>query len=392
MQEKKIKILGMMSGTSGDGIDGALVEFHGRNEFRLLWHDSFAFTDNVRQRIRSLMHRPALWEALLGESYVAQLYAEACSQFFATNQEKPDYIAAHGQTILHIPQLTDWDGYIVNGSMQLLAGSMLALKTGIPVICNFREADMAALGQGAPLVPFADAIFFGHNLQRERIILNIGGIANITVLKPCPGGATVSCAFDTGPGNMMMDALMELESGGSEHYDKDGAVAATAEPDLQLTAHFLQDRYFSEKPPKSTGREKFGESALHLFLSRFDAEATLAKKMSTLLEITVQSIVDAILDPELQIPFPVELVVAGGGALNRELMRRLREKLAGKCSVHSSDEFAVPVMAREAMAFAALGSAFLRGEPANVVSATGADHAVVLGQLHPVPIRQNQSA
>lgn len=392
MTKKSYKILGMMSGTSGDGIDGALVEFCEDRSFKLLWHDSFPFPEKVNERLYQLMHHPSVEEVLLGGAYVARLYAEACRKFLAGNAGQPDYIAAHGQTILHIPEMTDWDGFPVNGSMQLLQGSLLAGSTGIPVICNFREADLAASGQGAPLVPYADAIYFGTGINSDRIILNIGGIANITVLKPGRNGVSIHSAFDTGPGNMMMDALMRRETNGKKHYDKDGAVAAMAEPDKTMVELFLEDAYFKANPPKSTGREKFGEQALREFLSRFPAETSLAQKMSSLLEITVQSIAEAILKPEWGVDFPAQLIVAGGGALNLELMRRLAQKLIGKCSVHLADEFAVPVMAREAMAFAALGDAFLRGEPANVPVATGAKRSVILGQLHPVLTRQNRSA
>ncbi|MFZ5953149.1 MAG: anhydro-N-acetylmuramic acid kinase, partial [Candidatus Rifleibacteriota bacterium] len=286
-------------------------------------------------------------------------------------------------TILHVPQAENWDGYRVNGSLQLLNGSLLAQQTRVPVICNFREADMAAEGQGAPLVPFADACFFGHNLSSDRIVLNVGGIANITLLRPENGGVKVVSAFDTGPGNMMMDSLIEQESAGRDHFDKDGRLAAAARPDEKMVEEFLRDPYFSLLPPKSTGREKFGKARMLEVLPGFSSDAGLAEKISTFLEITCQSIVDAIIDPRLGIKFPAPLIVAGGGALNLEMMQRLAVKLKGKCQVSRSDEFGVPVMAREAMAFAALGNAFVRGVPANVIPATGAKKPVILGQLHP---------
>ena len=381
--QKNIKVLGMMSGTSGDGIDGALVEFAADGGFSLLWHDSMSFKDGVRKRIHGLMKSLSGEEVVLGNSYVAQLYAEACNAFLGRNEQAPDYIAAHGQTVFHTPELSNWDGYMVNGSLQLMNGSVLALKTGIPVVCNFREADMAAEGEGAPLVPFADACFFGRELEQDRIILNVGGISNITVLKKAQGSAMISAAFDTGPGNMLMDACCVQESEGKKHFDKNGEIAAQAEPDLGIVAEFLKDPYFSRKPPKSTGREKFGEHCLCTLIERFSKDATLSVKLSTLLEITVQSIVDAVLDPELKISFPAQLIVAGGGALNSELMRRLSRKLNERCEVFCSDQFAVPVMAREAMAFAALGNAFLRRQAANVPIATGAKNPVILGQYHP---------
>jgi len=374
----------MMSGTSGDGIDGALVEFGEDGSFSLLWHAGWPFSTSVRDRIHRLMGQPSLQDALLGHSYVAHLYSEACRDFFSGGRERPDYIAAHGQTILHVPQAEKWDGYQVSGSLQLLNGSLLAQQTGIPVICNFREADMAAEGQGAPLVPFADACFFGHDLSSDRIVLNVGGIANITFLRSENGDVKVVSAFDTGPGNMMMDSLIEQETGGKEHYDRDGQLAASAMPDHKMVKEFLRDPYFSILPPKSTGREKFGKVRMLEVLPGFSSDAGLAEKISTFLEISCCSIVDAIIDPRLGVKFPASLIVAGGGALNLEMMRRLAVKLQGKCEVSTSDEFGVPVMAREAMAFAALGNAFVRGRPANIISATGAKRPVILGQLHPV--------
>ncbi|MEW6710199.1 MAG: anhydro-N-acetylmuramic acid kinase [Candidatus Riflebacteria bacterium] len=381
---KNLKVLGMMSGTSGDGIDGALVEFGEDGSFSLLWTAGWPFTQSMRDRIQRLMGQPSLHEALLGHSYVAHLYSEACRAFFSQGREKPDYIAAHGQTILHVPQTEKWDGYRVNGSLQLLNGSLLAQQTGVPVICNFREADMAAEGQGAPLVPFADACFFGHHLSSDRIVLNVGGIANITLLRPEDGRVKVVSAFDTGPGNMMMDSLIEQETGGEEHYDRDGRLAASAVPDHKMVEEFLVDPYFSLLPPKSTGREKFGKARMLEILPGFSSDAGLAEKISTFLEITCRSIVDAIIDPRLGVKFPAPLIVAGGGALNLEMMKRLAEKLQGKCVVSRSDEYGVPVMAREAMAFAALGNAFVRSMSANILSATGAKKQVILGQLHPV--------
>jgi anhydro-N-acetylmuramic acid kinase len=373
----------MMSGTSGDGIDAALVEFSSPSEFELLWYDSMRFSADIRARIKKLMIRSDMGEVLLGGSYMALLYAQACETFFERNQPHPDFIAAHGQTILHLPQKTAWDGFELSGSLQLMNGSLLALKTGVPVICNFREADMAVGGQGAPLVPFADLCFFGNDLDTDRIILNIGGIANVTVLKKTSYGTEVVAAFDTGPGNMLMDAFCELISNGCRNFDENGTLASSGRINEDVVQTVLADSYFDLVPPKSTGREKFGVFRLEQIRKMFSASASEADVMSTLLEITVRSIVSSIKNRYSQVSFPAMLIVAGGGALNAELMKRLRTQLNGFCEVFSSSDFSIPVMAREAMAFAALGNAFIRQIPSNVPVATGAKKKVLLGQYHP---------
>lgn len=388
MSEKKkascLKILGMMSGTSGDGIDGALVQFNDDGSFVQLWHDSERFSEDARLRIKNLMIEASAAEVILGGSYIAEKYADALQKFLQRNSERPDYIAAHGQTILHLPQQTDWEGFKLSGSLQLMNGSLLAQRTNIPVICNFREADMAVGGQGAPLVPFADACFFGKDIEADRIILNVGGIANITVLKKAENQVKVACAFDTGPGNMLMDAFCELSSAGSITFDQGGVLASSGKIFAAKVGEFLADPYFAEVPPKSTGREKFGVFKLRELMASFPKEASNSDILSTLLEMTVKSIADAILSDYSQVCFPAELIIAGGGALNCELVRRLKKKLDGKCQVFLSEDFKIPVMGREAMAFAALGNAFIRGIPANAPNATGASKKVILGELHPI--------
>jgi anhydro-N-acetylmuramic acid kinase len=392
MKQKTVKILGMMSGTSADGIDGSLVEFGQNNDFKSLWHDSIKFSDKSIVRLQKLMQKADACEVLLGKSYVANLYADAANKFIARNHEQPDYLAVHGQTVWHCPEKQNWDGYELNGSLQLMNGSLLALKTKMPVISNFREADMAAGGQGAPLVPFADQIYFGRNINKDRVILNIGGIANITVLKPGISGAIVSSAYDTGPGNMLIDAYCNLSSNGRVKFDEDGKFAAEGTIIEAVVNEVLQQKFFKIDPPKSTGREMFGIDGLKNILKLFPAESKKETILSTLLEITVRSIVQALLNNKTNVSFPAELVVAGGGAFNLELLQRLRRGLKNKFRVIKSENLGVPVMAREAMCFAALGNAFLRKIPANVLQATGAKQKVILGQLNRPFIRQNQFA
>ena len=373
-----MKILGMMSGTSGDGIDGALTEFKADGSYSLLWHKSFDYDSSIFSRIQYLMKPCSSIDVTLGNSYIAELYAKAFNKFFENENEKPDYIAAHGQTIWHQPQPVVWDNISLTGTLQLLDASLLAQRTGIPVINNFRAADMAVGGQGAPLVPYADLKLFGNLFPEDCIVLNVGGMANITALHKVNDRAEVVCAFDTGPGNVLMDAYMQKNKYGN--YDKNGLMAAGGDSNKSILADFMKDSYFKMPFPKSTGREHFNSK----HLEKFDNRINPADAMSTLLDVTVSSIFEAVLLVKNIVNFPCKMIVAGGGALNSELIKRLKNVLSEYCSVFVSDEFGVPVMAREAMAFAVLGYAFIKKQPSNIPLATGASKKVILGQLSQV--------
>ncbi len=380
MTEKHLKILGMMSGTSGDAIDGAMMTFSRSGTCELQWFDSCSFQPAEFARIQKLMHSADASEVTLGASYIAELYARACHQFFAAGHERPDYIAAHGQTIYHHPQPTVWDGIPLTGSLQLLNGSLLARRTGIPVICDFRAADMAAGGQGAPLVPFADLFLFGKKARRDLLLLNIGGMANVSAIR-AGRRPQMACAFDTGPGNVLMDAA--VQRAGLGNFDRDGCLAASGHSHRPTVERFLQDPYFSAPPPKSTGREYFNVGRLDQLASWQKKELAPADLLATLLDITVDSIVAAVRELSGHVRFPADLAVSGGGALNPELMRRLAVRLENIANVTASDSFGVPVMAKEAMAFAVLGYTFVRRRPGNLPAATGATGKVILGGLYP---------
>ena len=373
-----MKILGMMSGTSGDGIDGALTEFKEDGSYTLLWHKSFDYDSDTFSRIQQLMKPCSSIDVTLGNSYIAELYAKAFDSFFKEFDEKPDYIAAHGQTIWHQPQPVIWDGISLTGTLQLLDAPLLAQRTGVPVINNFRAADMAAGGQGAPLVPYADLMLFGNLFPEDCIVLNVGGMANITVIHKVDHNAEILCAFDTGPGNVLMDAYMQKNKIGN--YDKDGLLAATGTSDKSILSVFMKDPYFKMPFPKSTGREHFNVK----LLEKFNDTIKPADAMSTLLDVTVLSIAEAIDLIDNIISFPCRMIVAGGGAKNPELIKRLKNTLQKDCIVCISDEYGVPVMAREAMAFAVLGYAFVKRQPGNVPLATEAKKKVVLAQLSPI--------
>jgi len=383
------RVLGMMSGTSGDGIDGALVRFDADGRFALEWQESAPFAPAVRIRLQRLMAGGSIEDTALAACWMAELYAGAVSAFLAAHPgSRIDAIAAHGQTLAHVPQPLDWDGIPVRATLQALNPSVLAQRTGLPVISDFRARDMAVGGQGAPLVPLGDLRFFG-SLARDAgiVVLNVGGIANVTVIRPGEDGPRVAAAFDTGPGNMLLDALVRSVTGGREEYDRDVRLAAFGITDGHLLAELLGDPYFRLPPPKSTGRDRFGVAACEAIRRKAGTRISDADLASTLLDLTVESISNAIQHFVLpEGPVAVTLI-AGGGALNGELCRRLAKRLSRVCPLATTSDHGVPVQAREAMAFAALGDAFLRGKPGNIPVATGASAAVLLGSLTPaIPI------
>lgn len=373
-------ILGLMSGTSGDGIDGALVAFSPTG-FSLLWHDSWVFLPAQRRRLQALMKQAGADEVTRSAHYVAELYARAVDCFRKRHDGRIDVLAAHGQTLMHCPEAHLWEEIPVRGTLQVLNSGLLAERSGLPVISDFRLRDMAVAGQGAPLVPLGDLRFFGGQ-GKDVGVLNIGGIANVTVVRPYPA-VHVAQAFDTGPGNMLMDAWMVRVSRGEKNYDERGEMASRGHVHDEILKKLLTTPYFSLKPPKSTGRELFGSEFLQTVVALFPAGVAEADVMATLLAFTVDSIamaLEAYVFPHGRL---TTLLVAGGGARNAQLMKNLEKRLAGRCEVISSDVVGVPVMAREAMAFAALGEAFLRNLPGNVPQATGADKPVVLGCFTP---------
>jgi anhydro-N-acetylmuramic acid kinase len=276
-------------------------------------------------------------------------------------------VAAHGQTLFHDPPLT----------IQWLDPALLAAAVGCPVVSDFRRADCAAGGQGAPLVPFADYILF-RDLRESRVLLNIGGIANLTYI-PAGAGIDDLVAFDTGPGNCISDHICRIHDPCGRGFDPDGQQAATGAADREIIDRVKSAPYFRARPPKSTDVP----TMLSLFdQGRHDSGRTLrpADLLATACLLTAETIADA---AAAYLPGPVDRWVAsGGGVRNRHLMRLLAERMPNLMTV---DEFGIPSEAKEAMAFAILGAATLDQEPANVPSATGATRRVVLGTVTPKP-------
>ena len=359
-------VAGVMSGTSLDGIDVAIVDIRG-GRIRPLSFYSTPYPKAVREALlgvsNAMTHTATIARLhfLLGE-----LYAEAVKE--AAGDYKPALIGLHGQTIFHEGSPVEYLGRRVASTLQIGEAAVVAERTGIRTISNFRERDIAAGGQGAPLVPYVDYLLFTSS-SISRVVLNIGGIANITVIPagPIPGDIV---AFDTGPGNMVIDALVAHHTEGRQHYDRNGSIARRATVHERLLEAMLSDPYFERKPPKTTGREQFGQQFVSGLLA---TGIPLPDLIATATELTAQSIALAI-----QAADPSEVIVSGGGLHNRWLMQRLRA-LLNYCDVKSSADFGIDPDAKEAIAFAVLAYEFTRGRTGNLPRVTGARRRVLLG-------------
>lgn len=354
-----------MSGTSLDGVDAVLADFRGALPQTVATHYS-PFPHELKTRLLAL-HEPAhdeLHQAALAANELAHIYREAVAALLkraGVSVGSVRAIGCHGQTIRHRPHA----GY----TLQLNNPALLAELSGIAVVADFRSRDVAAGGEGAPLVPaFHDAVFRSPDIH--RVALNIGGIANVTDLKP--GAATRG--FDCGPGNMLLDAWSQKHMG--QPYDEGGNWAARGSPIRPLLDMLLTHPYFSVAPPKSCGREQFNLGWLESNLAGNDSGADV---QATLLELTASTIVDSI---GLWCGVPAELVVCGGGAHNAALMRRLAA-LMPQTQVRKSDELGVDADWVEALAFAWLARQALLRLPGNLPEVTGAKGPRVLGAIYP---------
>ncbi len=374
-------VAGVMSGTSLDGIDVAIVDIRpqrGSLKISPLAFRSEPYPKPVREALlavsNALTHTATIARLhfLLGE-----LYAGAVRK--AARRHQPELIGLHGQTIFHEGSPVEYLGHRVRSTLQIGEAAVVAERTGIQTVSNFRERDLAAGGQGAPLVPYVDYLLFGDR-RIGRFALNIGGIANITAI-PAAAKPDQIVAFDTGPGNMIADALVRHLSAGRETYDRGGAIARRGKIHEGLLASMLGDPYFTVKPPKSTGRERFGaEFVSGLLATGIPVEDLIA----TATEFTARSIALGISQAAALFPKAKfrELIASGGGVHNRVLLRRLRALLAD-LRVTTTAEFGIDPDAKEAVAFAVLAYEHIRGRSANLPSATGARRSVVLGKRSP---------
>ncbi len=384
-------IIGLMSGTSVDGIDAAVLEITGvpgSYHWRLIAQINSEWPPSLREAILEICRADAPLQAVVAlHALAGEEFAKAANtamQSAGLSSEQIDAIACHGQTIWHEPAGISIGGYIGRGTLQIGDGSIIAARTGCKVVSDFRSADMALGGQGAPLVPFVDFALFSSR-QESRAVQNIGGIANVTYLR-AGGSLQDVIAFDTGPGNMLMDGLANRVTAGRQKMDAGGALAAAGTVQAALLNRYLELDYLKLPPPKSTGRELFGA----VMADRFYQDACVLACspqdiLATAAAYTVESIALAYekwLYPHGKIQ---TVIIGGGGVLNPILVKGLTQRLS-PARITNHAEFGLPDSAKEAAAFAFLAYETLHSRPSNVPSATGASGYAILGKISLPPV------
>lgn len=379
-------VAGVMSGTSADGINVALVRVQGRgfrSRLELLAHYQFPYPENVRRAVLVAMNARAASVADLSRlnSLLGELYANAVRAAQRRARLECELVGCHGQTLHHQGDAKPFLGHRIACTWQTGEAAIIAAKLGVPVVSDFRPADMAVGGKGAPLVPFLDYVLYRHR-RYGRIGQNLGGIGNLTAIAPRARPENV-VAFDTGPGNMVIDAVTERLFG--RPYDRNGRLAARGEPIERVLRQLLRHPFFRQRPPKTAGREQFGGEFVREFLrmcgraDENDIVATATALTARSIGIAVRKFVLPLVEPPLRFR---EFLVSGGGTRNTTLMRMIREELSPlKMRVRTSDEFGMPADAKEAAAFALLAYQTWRRMPSNVPSATGAARTAILGKV-----------
>jgi anhydro-N-acetylmuramic acid kinase len=385
MTSKSMIVAGVMSGTSADGIDVAIVQIARGRRIRLkvIAHEAFPYPAVLRRAVLTAMNAKTTSTAELARLNwrLGLAYADAVRTAAERHKLKIDLVGCHGQTLYHQGRGEQYAGEKFACTWQAGEAALIAAELKVPVVSNFRPADMAVGGQGAPLVPLFDQVYFG-DAKRGRVLQNIGGIANLTAI---PAGSEIDelVAFDTGPGNMVIDALAQKLFGKS--YDRNGAIAARGRVLGPVVKSAMRNSYFNLKPPKSAGREEFGREFAAAFLadcrkvSRRPEDA-----IATATAFTVGSIAGSFEKfawPAMK-SAPIDYIVSGGGAKNATMMRMLAASLESLgCSLTTTEKFGLPAEAKEAAAFALLAWATWNRLPGNVPSATGAKRLTILGQI-----------
>jgi anhydro-N-acetylmuramic acid kinase len=385
-------VMGLNSGTSADGVDAAVCEITGRGlsmRVKLLGHIARPYSPQLRKRILAIM-APAETRTeelcLLNREIGLAFAATARAAIRRFGLKRLDLIGSHGQTICHLPPGRSKKCGEVSATLQIGDAATIAMETGAPVVSDFRSADIAAGGQGAPLVPWTDYVLF-HDKRRNRILQNIGGIANLTWL-PAGGDIDDVIAFDTGPGNMILDALVRHFTKGREQYDRDGRMSAHGDVEHDMLARWMKHPFFKRKPPKSCGREQFGEAWVQTELAQFRNKYKAEDWLATATAFTVHSIVDAYAHylPAQGKRFPAidEVILCGGGANNRALVALLTGLLhfheSHRVTISTTNDYGIPTAAKECVSFAMLAAASVDGIPSNLPRVTGASRKLVLGQ------------
>jgi len=401
-------VAGVMSGTSADGINVALIEITGTGfdtRFELLAHHEYPYPQPVRRAVLAAMnaHRESVADLARLNFLLGELYAAAVRAAAEKSGREVGLVGCHGQTLYHQGEAAPYLGKRITATWQTGEGAVIAARVGAPVVSDFRSADMAAGGKGAPLVPFLDYLVY-RDARVGRIVQNLGGIANLTAI---PAGASTEqiVAFDTGPGNMVVDAVMERLY--RKPFDRDGRIAAKGRPLEAILEVLLKHSFFRRKPPRTAGREEFGREFVADLLRRC-GRARKEDVVATATALTARSIGEAVTrfvlspsgaraqvqgasigtakavpsrTPRDGVTFS-DYIISGGGAKNRTLVAMLRAQLEPLgLTLCSSDEFGVPSIAKEAVAFALLAHETWHRRPSNIPSATGARRPAILGKI-----------
>ena len=393
MTSRPMLVLGLMSGTSADGIDVALTRISGSPpnlNARLLGHTSLRFPPAIRKEILHVAEQQAITAGELSQLNfrLGELFADAAlaaCRRFRVSPRRISLIGTHGQTVFHQGRPIPFYGHPAASTLQIGEPAVIVARTGITTVGDFRPADIAVGGQGAPLVPYADYLLYRHR-KLGRVSLNLGGIANITVI-PADAKPSQVFAFDTGPANILIDALIRHFTRGSRRFDKNARLAISGRSLPALLDDLLCDPYLKLAPPKSTGREYYGHPYVQKLLAlgrRHRAKPADLIRAATI--FTALSVVDALnrfVLPKTKIH---QLIVSGGGAHNPLILAQLAAALPGT-DVFPSSRLGIPVDAKEAFAFALLAYETFHQRPANIPSATGARRPAILGKISYAPPR-----
>ncbi|MGB9596059.1 MAG: anhydro-N-acetylmuramic acid kinase [Candidatus Poribacteria bacterium] len=381
ISKNKRKVIGLMSGTSADGVDSALVEIEGfglKTRFNLIKFNTYPIPDNIREQLfRIFPPSKCTVEDICELNFlIGDIFANSALEIIKEAGLKPfdiDLIGSHGQTVCHLPSSN------IPSTLQIGEPAIISNKTGIITVADFRVADVAVGGQGAPLVPYVDFLLLG-NEYKTRAVQNIGGISNVTVL-PANGKIDDVIAFDTGPGNMMIDETVRIITKGQMKYDFNGEIASNGSPNKDLLDKLLLHPFIRKNPPKTTGREEFGthwtqkivQEARSSGISDVDIVATVT-------EFTARSIYEnyrRFILPKYDIS---EVLICGGGVHNQAIIRSLKEMLS-PIKIGIVDDYGLPSDAKEAIAFAILANETIHGNAGNIPNVTGAKKSVVLGKI-----------
>ena len=379
LSKKERVVVGLMSGTSMDGVDAALTRVNGcglDTRIELIDFVTYPYSNRLRYELEQALRTSV---AKLSDLHfaVGEAFSDAAISIIERagfNPQEVDLVGTHGQTVYHNPP-SNQTGY--SSTLQIGESDIIAERTGITTVSDFRPRDMASSGEGAPLVPYADYILF-NDAGKIRIAQNIGGISNCTMVTP---DLSDVIAFDSGPGNILLDEIMKIHTAGKEKYDYNGEIAKQGEIDYKVLYNLLNNDYFKESPPKTTGREMFGNNeAEKLYKLVENNFLKLPDLLATLVQFTVDTIYNSYEDFIFSKWKINEVILSGGGAFNPILVENLAQKLA-PIELSISDKYEIPPDSKEAVSFAVLANETIFGNPSNLPSVTGARSGSPLGKI-----------